>query len=120
YAWPQARAAEFARMISSADAATQRLLPALYRRAGVQQRHSVLLSDGTGAPPEQSFYESPSPASPHGPTTAERMAAYAEYAPPLAAAAARKAFAVSSIDAGEITHLITASCTGFNAPGIDA
>jgi predicted naringenin-chalcone synthase len=54
-----------------------------------------------------------------GPTTAERMDHYAELAPPLALEAAREALAGAGIAARSITHLITVSCTGFVAPGVD-
>jgi predicted naringenin-chalcone synthase len=54
-----------------------------------------------------------------GPTTAERMAHYVELAPPLALGACREAIAGSGVEAHEFTHLVTVSCTGFFAPGID-
>ena len=49
------------------------------------------------------------------------MALYAEHAPALAEAAVRDlaAAAGGDWDAGGITHLVVASCTGFVAPGID-
>jgi predicted naringenin-chalcone synthase len=55
-----------------------------------------------------------------GPTTAERMQHYALSAPPLALAAADKALRSSRMPASALTHLITVSCTGFLAPGLDA
>ena len=54
-----------------------------------------------------------------GPTTAQRMQHYAELAPPLAVAASRDALAKSGLPARAITHVVTVSCTGFFAPGID-
>src|SRR5205807_7933101 len=54
-----------------------------------------------------------------GPTTAERMRYFAAYAPPLAQAAAAAALMDAAATPREITHLITVSCTGFEAPGID-
>lgn len=47
------------------------------------------------------------------------MARYAREAPVLAEAAARGALAAAAVGAGQITHLITTSCTGFFAPGLD-
>jgi prepilin-type processing-associated H-X9-DG protein len=44
---------------------------------------------------------------------------YAESATGLATTACRKALADASIDAAGITHLITVSCSGFAAPGVD-
>jgi alpha-pyrone synthase len=54
-----------------------------------------------------------------GPTTGQRMRHYAENAAPLALRAAGQALARSGLVPGEITHLITVSCTGFFAPGLD-
>ena len=54
-----------------------------------------------------------------GPTTGQRMQHYAELAPPLAVAAAADAMRRSGLDATDLTHLITVSCTGFIAPGLD-
>ncbi len=47
------------------------------------------------------------------------MIAMAAEAPELAYRAAAAALASSGLAADEITHLITVTCTGFNAPGID-
>jgi predicted naringenin-chalcone synthase len=54
-----------------------------------------------------------------GPTTGERMRHFAQAAPPLALRASREALERSRISAVEITHLVTVSCTGFLAPGLD-
>lgn len=53
------------------------------------------------------------------PTTAERMKRYAEHAPALAHEACRKSLDGLGIEGHAITHLVTASCTGFVAPGVD-
>ena len=47
------------------------------------------------------------------------MRVYAEEAAPLAVRAARAAVAEFGFAAGSFTHLVTVSCTGFAAPGID-
>jgi predicted naringenin-chalcone synthase len=47
------------------------------------------------------------------------MQLYAEHAPPLATQAAREALSAAGILGRQITHLVTVSCTGFNAPGVD-
>src|SRR5204863_9636946 len=54
-----------------------------------------------------------------GPSTAERMRYFAECAPQLATQAAEAAIADAQIAAAEITHIVTVSCTGFDAPGLD-
>lgn len=54
-----------------------------------------------------------------GPTTAQRMEHYAQLAPPLALSAARAALEQGRVDINAITHVVTVSCTGFVAPGLD-
>jgi predicted naringenin-chalcone synthase len=98
-----------------------RLLGALYRKAGVERRYTALphriarnwLPEGFHALPKS---EQPTLS---GPTTGERMAYYAEHAPPLALQAAERALESASVRPAEITHVVTVSCTGFDAPGID-
>jgi predicted naringenin-chalcone synthase len=97
------------------DPGAARTLPALYRRSGVESRGSVLTnSDG-----EQSFFRPCEHPGDRGPGTGARVARYAAEAPPLAARASQAALADAGIDPGRITHLVTASCTGFDAPGVD-
>jgi predicted naringenin-chalcone synthase len=52
-----------------------------------------------------------------GPSTAVRMAEYVREALPLALTATRAALV--GIDPATITHVVTVSCTGFAAPGVD-
>lgn len=92
----------------------RRMLPTLYRHAGVQKRHSVVLAgpsnrDAAG----QSFYQSVEIGGPNGPSTADRMRVYAECATPLAADACRRALAAAQMEPEAITHLVTVSCSGF-------
>jgi predicted naringenin-chalcone synthase len=54
-----------------------------------------------------------------GPTTAQRMQHYVKHAGPLALQAARRALDQSRVAPSELTHLVTVSCTGFHAPGVD-
>jgi predicted naringenin-chalcone synthase len=54
-----------------------------------------------------------------GPTTGQRMQLYAQLAPPLALSASRAAIEQSCIETEKITHVVTVSCTGFVAPGVD-
>ena len=97
---------------SALDAASARTLEALYRRAGVERRASVLrASDG--------FFPVAKNAEDRGPGTRARMQAYERHAPELAARACAAALRVASTHPGGVTHLVTASCTGFHAPGVD-
>jgi predicted naringenin-chalcone synthase len=97
-----------------------KVLPALYRRAGVQKRHSVLLEEvPPGDLPRQSFYQKAFDDQDRGPTTRERMARYASEAPRLATEACSKALQRANLAVREVTHLVTVSCSGFSAPGFD-
>jgi predicted naringenin-chalcone synthase len=92
----------------------------LYRRSGVNSRHCVILESSTnGAPARQSFFLQASHVEPRGPSTGERMHVYNSTAADLAANAARQALSHARLTGADITHLVTASCTGFHAPGID-
>lgn len=55
-----------------------------------------------------------------GPTTAARMRYYSVRVVPLTLRAARQALERAATPAETITHLVTVSCTGFAAPGVDA
>jgi prepilin-type processing-associated H-X9-DG protein len=116
----QADAAEAAGLLCGFTDKQRRLLPTLYRHAGVRKRHTVLLTpEADGHPGGQVFYRSVEEGGANGPTTAARMQRYAQSATGLATAACRKAFADASIETTAITHLVTVSCSGFGAPGVD-
>lgn len=53
------------------------------------------------------------------PSTEARMRRHLEHASPLAERAARAALLRSEVKPGDVTHLVTASCTGFESPGAD-
>jgi predicted naringenin-chalcone synthase len=99
-------------------------VPAMYDGTGIITRHTALpgavvrdFIDGTrhtGSP----FLPSGEPDD-QGPTTGVRMSHYKELAPPLAVRAAALSLAETGLDPGSLTHLITVSCTGFVAPGVD-
>ena len=85
----------------------RKLFDRMVDRAGIDHRWSVLDRPPVGP---GGFYAGPAP------LTSARMTLYAEHAPALAERAVR---ALSGFAAGEITHLVVASCTGFTAPGLD-
>jgi predicted naringenin-chalcone synthase len=100
------------------------LVPVLYRQTEIEGRNIVLgepiirdVIDGTKHS-QSVFLPKGDPDDP-GPTTAERMHVYIEHAAPLAISAARAALAESGFSPEAITHLVTVSCTGFSAPGVD-
>ena len=98
----------------------RRSLTALYRRTGVKTRRSVLLDGSTnGHPANQTFYQGATSKSDGGPSTAVRMQRYEAEASQLAQQAAQRAIDESGVAAHELTHLVTVSCSGFRAPGVD-
>lgn len=95
-------------------------LPAIYEHTTIRKRHSVLVdSSSNGRPATQSFYPMATSPSDRGPTTEHRMARYEAEAADLAAAAAHSALAAAGCAPGDISHLVTVSCSGFSAPGVD-
>ncbi|QDT90052.1 type III polyketide synthase [Gimesia algae] len=98
----------------------QRLLPVLYRRAGVKTRHSVVLENSSdGEAVRQTFYQPSESPVDLGPATSIRMQEYEKHAGLLAIAAVHAALDSAKIDPAEVTHLVTVSCSGFSAPGFD-
>jgi predicted naringenin-chalcone synthase len=100
------------------------LVPVLYRQTEITRRHMVLnqnivvdMLNGTRA--SESIFLPSGESDDHGPTTRQRMQSYVEEAGPLAVRAAQAALEESGLNQREFTHLITVSCTGFSAPGVD-
>lgn len=117
----QADAADALMSLLADGGGRARTARALYARAGIRKRHSVLLHVPDGeTSPRQTFYAPARDASDQGPPTALRMRAFEEHAPLLAEAAGAAALRDAGLAAREITHLVTVSCTGFFAPGLDA
>lgn len=94
-----------------------RLSQRIYRNSGIDQRQSVisgyLPGDGDGV-----FFDGESGQF-LSPTTGSRNEKYVEAAKPLFVDTARDALEASPFSAGDVTHVITVSCTGFFAPGPD-
>jgi len=115
----QADALALAHRICCTDRRQERLATALYQHSGVRTRYSVLPhTEAYRWGPEEDGQACVEPNC--GATTEERMAYYEEHALPLAHRAAEAALHRSEVSAKEITHIVTASCTGFTAPGVDA
>ena len=116
----QEEAAATAAEYGCASPEHQRQLKALYRLSRVKKRHSVVLeSDSRSGKARQSFFPPMKGDGDRGPSTADRMARYERDAPPLAAEAASLALANAGRAPGDVTHLVTVSCTGFSAPNFD-
>jgi predicted naringenin-chalcone synthase len=93
----------------------KRKLKFLYKHSGIQTRYSVL-SDYSLPANEWSFFIPSENLEPF-PSIEKRMKSFREHAAPLSI----KAITDCLNDAGDqnITHLITVSCTGMSAPGLD-
>jgi len=113
------RAAALAELYTCTNEEQRRIFHRLYRMSGIDRRYSVVLERGANGEINQSFYPPMQNASDRGPGMASRMLRYEHEAPKLARAAAEKALRQAQTACDEITHVITVSCTGFFAPGID-
>lgn len=100
------------------DEKGKRILRMLYKRTEIERRALVVLEQ-KDCVIDRSFFSPPQSLSDRGPTTAARMGLYNAEIAPLATAACLSALNLAQVDHGEITHLVTASCTGFAAPGFD-
>lgn len=99
------------------------LLENLYRQAGVETRHIVhSLEEFRAVVYDEGDFDTVFKArakGDRGPSTAERMERYERESVPMAERACRGALERSGVSPRAITHLVTVSCTGFSAPGVD-
>jgi len=90
----------------------------LYRASGIGKRYSVIPDFGLSY--ENYTFFPKSPQLEPFPTIGERMKLYEKEALPLAIKAIENCFQNNpSSNYSDITHLITVSCTGMYAPGLD-
>jgi len=95
-------------------------LPKLYEQTQIRTRHSVLISSSSnGRPATQAFFPAARGTEDRGPSTAARIERYEANAADLADRAAAAALDSAGARAMEISHLVTVSCSGFSAPGVD-
>lgn len=94
----------------------RRKLKYLYHQSGISNRYSVL-SDYSKLPESWTFYPATENLEPF-PSLEKRMQVFNQYAPALSGEAIRNCLE-NRIPAKEITHLITVTCTGLSAPGLD-
>lgn len=114
----QQQIADFMAQALQLDSRATRKLKALYRVSGIDTRHTVL-EDYTRSNGEFQFYPNTPGLEPF-PTVGPRMDVFKKEALPLSVAAARECLQqLPNFDYGSITHLITVSCTGMYAPGLD-
>lgn len=100
------------------DERERRLIRAIYRSSGIERRHAVIKNYDGDAP--DSFFRAGPDGSMKGPGTAARNAIFASESRHLSVALARKTLDnCPGVDAGDVTHVVTVSCTGFYNPGPD-
>ncbi|MDX1900533.1 MAG: type III polyketide synthase, partial [Gammaproteobacteria bacterium] len=91
----------------------KRLLKSIYKATGIDTRHSVISDNSflSSATKQSAMLDL---------STAGRMKLYKEHALPLALSAIEQCMtAQKETRLSDITHVITVSCTGMYAPGLD-
>lgn len=116
YRHEQENILHFMQMVYALDEVEKRKLRFLYKQSGISYRYSVI-PDYCRPLPEWKFYPHTENLEPF-PNLELRMAWFDKYAAPLSVDAIRKCL-YTKLDEEEITHLITVSCTGMSAPGLD-
>ncbi|WP_400193211.1 type III polyketide synthase [Hymenobacter sp. B81] len=115
---PQPQIADFMARAHGMEEGEARKLRALYRLSGIGYRHSVLPDYGR-QPGAFTFFPNTPDLEPF-PTVGARMRVYRREALPLAAEAALDCLRQApEVALNTITHLISVSCTGMYAPGLD-
>lgn len=107
---------KFMERIYAFNEGDKRKLRFLYHQSGIDYRYSAI-GDYSRTLPEWKFYPHSENMEPF-PSLEQRMTWYQRYAPALSLDAVRQCVE-GKIKEQEITHLITVSCTGMSAPGLD-
>jgi predicted naringenin-chalcone synthase len=122
YVYTQAEVKAVMRRWVGGERRVDRLLERVYTHSGIERRHSVVADFGPGAPAGDGvglFLDRDGGAFAR-PSTGTRNARYGASAPPLLERAARRALAAAPAALRDrVSHVITVSCTGFQAPGVD-
>lgn len=114
----QQEISDFMTRYFGADEETSRRLGIIYHKSGIEFRYSVL-PDFMSTGHRRLLFDTPQ----QNPLLSSRMGIYQQKAAKLAVNAAKEC--LLEIDAGiakkllPVTHLITVSCTGMSAPGLD-
>ena len=106
---------DFMQRVYALDEAGRRKLKFLYRQSGIESRYSVI-PDYSLPANEWQFFPASENLEPF-PGLEQRMEWFHRYAAPLSEKAIRQC--LKDFPEKKITHLITVSCTGFSAPGLD-
>lgn len=104
----QRDAAEMVAAIGSVKPSRARAMAHLFEQSGIESRAMAIVDGG-----RQTFYNGAMVG------TDTRMRKYHQIAPALAHQACERALAKAGMNAADVTHLVTASCTGLASPGVD-
>ncbi|HEX6334507.1 MAG TPA: type III polyketide synthase [Flavisolibacter sp.] len=116
YCHKQTDILQFMQLIYAADEADRRRMRFLYHQSGIENRYSVIPDYSTPVS-EWRFYPQTENLEPF-PSLEQRMHVYDRQAPLLSVDAIRDCLNHSHSHQS-VTHLITVSCTGMSAPGLD-
>lgn len=117
YRHAQADILQFMQQVYDMPAPEQRKLRFLYQQSGIGNRYSVI-PDYSRPWSDWKFYPASESLEPF-PSLELRMLWYQRHAPVLSVDAIRNCLSQAQAGKSEITHLITVSCTGMSAPGLD-
>lgn len=109
---PQDDILKFMQKAYMLDKSDARKLAFLYKHSEIQKRYSVL-DDFSKSEFEWNFLKPD-----YTPSLDDRMLLFQKYALPLSVNSIRNSIE-GFIETSQITHLITVSCTGMSAPGLD-
>lgn len=107
----------FMQRVYALDQVEARKLRFLYTQSGISQRYSVL-PDYSLSPEEWTFYP-PTESLETFPSLEQRMLCYQKEAVLLSTQAVENCLKQARLPLNEVTHLITVSCTGMSAPGLE-
>jgi predicted naringenin-chalcone synthase len=116
YKHAQSTLFDFADKVYNKNETDTRKLKFLYNHSGIEYRHSVI-PDFDLSKNEKHLFSETKDLQPV-PSIGKRMEVYNKYAATLSAETITKCIA-GKIEPKDITHLITVSCTGMSAPGLD-
>lgn len=117
HVYPQEEILGFMQSAYGIDDTEMRKLRFLYKHSGISTRYSV--TDDYSLPAaERTFFPTTEDLEPF-PGIERRMELFAEHAPVLSQQSAEACLKNAGVSEMEITHLITVSCTGLSAPGLE-
>lgn len=116
YCHRQSDILQFMQLVYGSNDVDRRKLRFLYSQAGIDQRYSVV-GDYSRPATDWKFYPQTENLEPF-PSLEQRMALFNRFAPQLSVDAIRNCLE-GVAHTKDVTHLITVSCTGMSAPGLD-